>query len=263
METAQIWTPDRRLRVHPVRSGTRRFRPAVLAATLAVAFICVGMLELRRERRLLVPHRRRRRDRGGGGGQRPHVAPGVHRGREPDGGPAGRVRQRRRHLELQRDCDTGGPAGAGHDQPGVLVRPARVDDHHDQPGRHCRPRRRTAARTQRLRTHAPRSRGRGDRAARPARRRRRTRSVRDGRPLARRRPQRPVRAHLPRGGGRPRRRGLPAAAGPGPGRRREVGRRCASSASIRRPCPATSSRPTTPASSSTRSRRPARSPTSR
>ena len=38
METAQIWTPDRRLRVHPVRSGTRRFRPAVLAATLAVAF---------------------------------------------------------------------------------------------------------------------------------------------------------------------------------------------------------------------------------
>ena len=111
-------------------------------------------------------------------------------------------------------------SGFGHDQPGVLVRPARVDDHHDDPRRLRRPGGRTAAGTQRLRTHAPRSRGRGDRAARPARRRRRARSVRDGRSLARRHPQRPVHTDLPRRGARPGRRGLPSAARSGPGRRR-------------------------------------------
>ena len=67
----------------------------------------------------------------GGGRRRAQPVPGVPRHRQPDGGPAVRLRERRRHLEPHRHDVAGGVPRPRRDQPGLHLRPARIDDHHD------------------------------------------------------------------------------------------------------------------------------------
>ena len=180
----------------------------------------------RRRRRAGRPHhahRWRRPHRPGAGRRRAKAVPGVQRHREPDGGPAVRLRERRRHLERHRHDVAGGVPRPRRDQPGVHLRPARVDDHHDERERYPDPGRDPPPGPQRFGTHAPGPRRRGHRAPRPAHRRRRAGALRARRALAGRRVRPPLRAHVPRRGRRAGVRRLPAPAGTGPRRRRAVG----------------------------------------
>ena len=81
--------------------------------------------------------------------------PRVQRHREPDGGPAVRLRERRRHLEPHRHDVAGGVPRPRRDQPGLHLRPARIDDHHDERERDPDPGRDGPPGPQRLGTHAP------------------------------------------------------------------------------------------------------------
>ena len=56
----------------------------------------------------------------------------CQRHRQPDGGPAVRLRERRRTLERHRHVVAGGVPRPRRDEPGVHLRPARIDDHHDE-----------------------------------------------------------------------------------------------------------------------------------
>ena len=67
------------------------------------------------------------------------AVPRMQRHRQPDGGPAVRLRERRRHLERHRHDDTGRLPRPRRDQPSLHLRPARIDDHHDERERYPDP----------------------------------------------------------------------------------------------------------------------------